>query len=221
MKPGGGKQKGSAFERVVCRDLSLWMTGGKRDDLFWRSAMSGGRATVKFKKGGENLTQTGDITAIDPLGEMFTRRFIPECKFYSNLDFRGALLGNKGGISGFWLELVEKAKQQGNKLPIMFAKENRTSPVVVLDDEGAKLLDVTRLIQVRLAVGTPMLILWYEKFMQFAKPPLDKASASEVRAVERKILSRSCRACDGAGYVGEPQHGHAVRCEPCGGTGKA
>src|SRR5215216_6431446 len=38
--------KGPQWEREVCRALSLWVTNGERVDVFWRSAMSGGRATV-------------------------------------------------------------------------------------------------------------------------------------------------------------------------------
>ena len=63
-RPGYGKQKGSGFERTICHELSMWISHGKHDDLFWRSSMSGGRATVMFKKGGQNRTQNGDITAI-------------------------------------------------------------------------------------------------------------------------------------------------------------
>ena len=36
--------KGSEFEREMCKCLSLWWTDSKRDDVFWRSAQSGGRA---------------------------------------------------------------------------------------------------------------------------------------------------------------------------------
>jgi hypothetical protein len=51
MRKGGGKQKGSQFERDVCRELSLWVSHGKQEDVYWRSAMSGGRSTVAALKG--------------------------------------------------------------------------------------------------------------------------------------------------------------------------
>ena len=51
MRKGGGKAKGSSFERLICKELSLWITGGEHQDVFWRSAMSGGRSTVAMKKG--------------------------------------------------------------------------------------------------------------------------------------------------------------------------
>ena len=37
MRSGGGKQKGSAFEREICKKLSLWFTENERDDIFFRS----------------------------------------------------------------------------------------------------------------------------------------------------------------------------------------
>jgi DnaJ-class molecular chaperone len=30
----------------------------------------------------------------------------------------------------------------------------------------------------------------------------------------------TCPSCDGTGIVEDPQHGHALRCERCGGTGE-
>ncbi|MBM3120244.1 MAG: hypothetical protein FJ006_12010, partial [Chloroflexi bacterium] len=58
--------KGASFERDISRQLSLWWTHGERDDVFWRSSMSGGRATVRAKKGQKTAYQNGDITATDP-----------------------------------------------------------------------------------------------------------------------------------------------------------
>ncbi len=76
MRPGGGHSKGASFERQVCRDLSLWLTEGKHDDCFWRSAMSGGRATVRFKKGRTSRSQAGDISPISGIGEKLTDLFL-------------------------------------------------------------------------------------------------------------------------------------------------
>jgi hypothetical protein len=58
----GGSKKGGRFEREVCTDLSLWWSDGKEDDLFWRSAGSGGRSTRRKKKGSRTKNQGGDIT---------------------------------------------------------------------------------------------------------------------------------------------------------------
>ena len=63
------KQKGAEFERKICKQLSRWIDSN-REDLFWRSAMSGGRATLKSNKG-EVSGQAGDITSIDKIGQWF------------------------------------------------------------------------------------------------------------------------------------------------------
>jgi hypothetical protein len=60
--------KGGNYERDTCRSLSRWWTGGKRDDIFWRSSQSGGRATERAKKGKTTFGSYGDIAAVDPIG---------------------------------------------------------------------------------------------------------------------------------------------------------
>ena len=60
--------KGSQFEREFCKDLSLWWTHDKTDEMFWRSSNSGGRATVRAKAGKSTSGQHGDVAAIHPDG---------------------------------------------------------------------------------------------------------------------------------------------------------
>lgn len=64
-KAGRGPRKGSAFERKMCKELSLWWTHGKRADIFWRSAGSGSRATHRGKRGLATANSYGDISATD------------------------------------------------------------------------------------------------------------------------------------------------------------
>ena len=63
------KKKGSKFERDICKQLSLWWTGDKRDDVFWRTTTSGARATTRRKKGQGTKNQYGDVQATDPIGQ--------------------------------------------------------------------------------------------------------------------------------------------------------
>jgi hypothetical protein len=60
--------KGSGFERSICKQLSLWLSDGKSNAILWRSTTSGARATVRAKKGLETPNSYGDVTAIDPIG---------------------------------------------------------------------------------------------------------------------------------------------------------
>lgn len=61
--------KGSSYEREICRKLSLWFTNNERDDIFWRTAGSGARATTRSKKGKKTFGSDGDIQAQDPIGQ--------------------------------------------------------------------------------------------------------------------------------------------------------
>lgn len=134
MRKGGGKSKGSSFERDICRRLSLWVSRGTQEDVFWRSAMSGGRSTVAHAKGKRLAAQAGDISCIHSIGEPFAKVFLAECKFYANLDYVG-LLSGRGRIAQFWNETKTEATQYG-KLPFLIAKQNRQPTTICLDSEG-------------------------------------------------------------------------------------
>lgn len=68
-KSAKGKNKGSKFEREICKLFSLWWTDRERDDVFWRTSNSGGRATFRAKKGRGTFGQYGDIQATDAIGQ--------------------------------------------------------------------------------------------------------------------------------------------------------
>lgn len=143
MNGAGSKAKGGEFERAVCKRLSLWMTRGLRDDLFWRSAMSGGRATVRFNRGARNRTQAGDISAIDPIGERLTGQFLIECKAYKSLDLPGLFYPQRsGGIVQFWDKCRKDAFKAGLS-PMLVAKQNGFPILVVVDQVGEARVGLT------------------------------------------------------------------------------
>lgn len=128
MRTGGGKQKGASFERAVCKHLSLWISKGKRDDIYWRSAMSGGRATLAK---GTRGTQAGDISSIDSMGELLTNAFLIECKHYASLDLLPFVLNlRRGKLYKFWKHAFNDASAHG-KYPMLIAKQNLMKPLVV------------------------------------------------------------------------------------------
>ena len=137
MISGGGKQKGGNFERLICKKLSLWVSYGKRDDIFWRSAMSGGRATVGLKKGIKRTNQFGDITAIDPMGQKLIDTFIIECKAYKNIQLQSMLFGKPkdNSIYGFWLKLHEQATLLC-KDKMLIIRPNNLSILICLDKDS-------------------------------------------------------------------------------------
>jgi hypothetical protein len=117
MRAGGGKSKGSAFERKICKALSLLVSNGKRQDVFWRSAMSGGRATVQHARG-VNIRQSGDICAVAPEGHAFADKWFIECKNVVNMNLASFLINNKGKLAKFWKTAKAEANKH-NKLPMI------------------------------------------------------------------------------------------------------
>lgn len=103
-RKGRGKSKGSAFEREICKKLSLWWTKGERDDIFWRTSGSGARAKTRSKKHQKTFGQYGDIQATDPIGQPLIDLCSIELK-------RGH---NKSTLSDF-MDSITKTKPQLQK----------------------------------------------------------------------------------------------------------
>ncbi len=142
MRKGGGKQKGASFEREVCRDLSLWVSDDEQEDVFWRSAMSGGRSTVAAAKGKRLTAQAGDLSCIHPIGNEFAKAFYVECKSYRDLNILAVLKGT-GHLIEFWEETLNQATLYG-KRPLLIAKQNRWPAMACLCNEGARMLGVQK-----------------------------------------------------------------------------
>jgi len=130
MKAGGGKQKGAQFERDVCVRLSRWVSQGHKDDLFWRSAMSGGRATLGKRKGVDLSRQAGDITAVAPEGHILTDRFYIECKSVKDLKLDRMLIGS-GTLFEFW-RVARREAREHDRHPMLIAKQNQYTTLVLL-----------------------------------------------------------------------------------------
>ena len=135
--PVNGKQKGGGFERDICKALSLWVSHGKNVDLFWRSAMSGGRATVA--KG--TVRQAGDITAVALEGHILTDQFYVECKFLKNISL-DSLLKLNGPLFEIWAKTVLEAAKY-NRIPTLIFKQNHYPTVFCTTPAGAELLQLS------------------------------------------------------------------------------
>ena len=130
-----GSGKGSAFERKICKRLSLWWTDGERDDIFWRTAGSGARATGRAKQGKDTFGQYGDIQATDPDGQPLLDVCSIEIKVgygkYSLLD----ILDGSGNRENYQyikflkqsLEDAQKAKVRWN---FLITKRDRGKEVI-------------------------------------------------------------------------------------------
>jgi len=137
MKVGGGKQKGADFERGVCKRLSLWVSHGARADLYWRSAMSGGRATIQRKAGQRNLSQGGDISAVGELGHSLTDRYSIECKFVKDLELASFIIHHRGALMSYWRQTRRDAAA-ARKAPLLIAKQNNYPALVLAPSAHAE-----------------------------------------------------------------------------------
>lgn len=124
MKAGAGAAKGYAYEREVCRALSLWVSGGEKEDCLWRSARSGGRATVGKSKGKLLEAHAGDIVATSKEGHALTDNWFVECKRYNDLQYAAFMLKGEGKLASFW-HVACKEAESFNKLPMLIAREDR------------------------------------------------------------------------------------------------
>lgn len=137
MKSGGGKRKGAAKERDFSKVLSLWITKGANENVFWRSAISGGRATVAKKSGVVNAAQAGDICAVSPEGFKFAANFYVELKHYKTLGLERFLLGLPCTISKFWDVAVMESSFY-KKQPLLVARQNRLPDFILFTEETMK-----------------------------------------------------------------------------------
>lgn len=137
MKAGGGKEKGSRFERDVGTDLSLWISKGGRADLFARNVLSGGQFTNQTKKGSLETGTPGDLMANHPLAFSFLSMFFIECKHYADLGFEALLFDEDKSFLG---RVMAKCKEQAHQatpevFPIIVAKQNRRPSIIICDGE--------------------------------------------------------------------------------------
>lgn len=134
---GNRAAKGSQFEREICRQLSLWWSGGKADDLFWRTSNSGGRATTRHKSGKSTRSHHGDVTATDAFGQPFIRMFCLEIKRGYNrasvMDLLDQASGSKKPLYQEWFEKVDKTRKKAGAISwMLIVRRDRKIPIVFM-----------------------------------------------------------------------------------------
>lgn len=141
--PKRSKTKGANFERKVCQILSLWASDYKREDVFWRSAMSGGRASLKSRKkrGKEFVAQAGDISAIHPIGAPLLELFIIEAKCWADLQLHRWFWLYYGSDATYelWGKTYEMADDT-DRQPCVIAKQDRKDELLWTSEVGADYL---------------------------------------------------------------------------------
>ena len=137
MKPGGGKSKGTGFERQIAKKLSLWYTEGERDDVVWRTSISGGRATVRSQQGKSTAGQHGDLTYTDPCIKPLFDRVVIECKTgygkWGVLDLIDSSSSSARCVIETWLDKGEEdRKEAGADYLWLIAKRDRRVPIIIV-----------------------------------------------------------------------------------------
>jgi hypothetical protein len=130
MMGAGSKRKGSSFERSICTSLSLWISGGKHDDLLWRSAMSGGRGTRReLTRGAQQVS--GDICAVAPGGHVLTNWWHIEAKHVKAMNLTSFALKGSGWMATEWKRCKRQAVSH-HKLPMMIVRQNLMPEITLL-----------------------------------------------------------------------------------------
>lgn len=141
-----GQAKGSAFERRICQQLGLWWTRGKRDDIFWRSSNSGGRATTRHRRGKRTFGQYGDVQATDPIGQPLLDVCTIELKKGYNQHTIGDMLDKKKtAAQQKWEMWIEKAMDDsdaaGTAYFLLITCRDRRVPIVFLPRDFVSALE--------------------------------------------------------------------------------
>lgn len=187
MKKGAGANKGSSFEREICKELSLWWTDGDRDDIFWRTAGSGGRATNRMKRGLSTSGAYGDIMAVDASGADLLRLVCFELKRgygqWCVLDAVDRRPGSKPSmVESFWMQASRSALDANARYAVVIFRRDQKQ-TMIMSSEGL----LTELSRHRgphrgnkilfIAGGELIFLMPLAEFLEYASPQAMRAIA--------------------------------------------
>lgn len=116
MKKGGGRQKGSGFEREVAKlVIAAFACKGICGEDCYRTPGSGGHKQA-------SKTDPGDLVISRRLQKLFP--FAVECKFYKAISMDLLMVPNvkEGVLSSWWAQAVASA---GRRVPLLIFRQNR------------------------------------------------------------------------------------------------
>jgi len=137
--------KGFGFEREICKTLGKWWTQDldvPRDDIFWRVACSGGRATIRAKQGIKTAYSYGDVTFIDPIGKSFIDSCLIELKrgYTKDISILDFLDKKKGDplLAKWWKKARDEQELAGRKYTIILFRRDRHISCILLSLQMAR-----------------------------------------------------------------------------------
>lgn len=183
--------KGSTYERAICKHLSRWWTHGKRDDIFWRTAGSGGRATARRKRGQSTAMQGSDVTATDPIGAPLIDVFSIELKRgYTRFTFQDTidLLPNrKKPVLLQWVDQAERSSaDSGSFAWLLIHKRTQRSDIVYIPSHAVLALKAYGALNgcdprcAFVVDGTKLLATTLAEFLRCVTPEQIQQMAKEV-----------------------------------------
>ena len=132
--------KGGEFERNFSKLLSLWYTEGERDDIFWRTSQSGGRATQRRKSQVSTANSAGDVGYLDDLGKPFVDCTLVELKrgYSDELDLLKIIdkpKNKRHTLLIWWAKAIDEAAQTGRDFVWLIIRRDFCEPAIVISNE--------------------------------------------------------------------------------------
>jgi hypothetical protein len=151
------KNKGTSFERAICRKLSLWWSNGEDDSIFWRSPGSGSWARGKKP----DTPGWGDVIAIKPEGKDLTDHAVIEIKRgYRIPDSISDNVQGNGTIVKFLKSLERLCFDEAHRrCPILIYKKDRGHEMICLPVYVASAAEITYFVSLRSKIESPIIIL--------------------------------------------------------------
>ena len=187
--------KGSAYERLTCKELSKWWSFGKWDDVFWRTSQSGGRATSRMKKGIRTADSYGDVMAIREEGKPLTKETFIEIKrgytgkkgkkrtkYISITDIMDTPrnLKHRPVLIKWWRDANEKCKEADRKRTFIIFRRDRKTACIVMSRKIFLWLEKKNGLMmcppyfgwtwVNLGVVADLMVIPLEDFLKWCKP---------------------------------------------------
>lgn len=219
--------KGSSFEREICRQISLWWTMGKRDDVFWRTAGSGAMAKTRSKQKRVTFGQYGDVQATDPIGQPLINVFTIELKRgYSRATFFDLFDCSEKASQQTWDKHITQvsldAKNSKSLYWMLICRRNRREAIILVPFSFVK--RIPRLKETYYARGVVQLknketlcyylCRWID-FLEKVDPRIIQLINNKERMTMRKNEATKCRQCSGDTVVWE-EEARVWMCYRCG-----